>query len=344
MRFGVSVGHSPAFLTARDAGRLADLVRMLDDYGVAAIGAHDTAFMSSDAFMRVTLMATASSRARVGLQPTNPLTREPQVMAAFAASIDVLSGGRAFVNIASGDSSVLNIGYRPASLARIEDYLTCVRELLDEGRSTYQGRPQSVRWDPVSGVTLALCAEGPKTLRLAGRIADGVVVGSGLLPEVIEDARRQVAAGAAEAGRDAADVKMWFVARSMLDDDRDRAIDGVKWSVASILNHAMRFGLDGKQVPEELRPRIAEYVRGYALHDHALAEGRNPRRMHELGLTEYAMRRWSLAGDAGDWIERIGRLADAGVERLWVALDHGDLDRQHHYVKVFGEQILPYIR
>ncbi len=37
-------------------------------------------------------MALASARARVGLRLTNPLTREPQVMASFLVSIDSLTG------------------------------------------------------------------------------------------------------------------------------------------------------------------------------------------------------------------------------------------------------------
>jgi alkanesulfonate monooxygenase SsuD/methylene tetrahydromethanopterin reductase-like flavin-dependent oxidoreductase (luciferase family) len=66
-------------------------------------------------------------------------------MAPFLASIDSLTGGRAFVDIASGDSAVF-IGYTAASRARIADYVACLRGLLASGTATYQGRPQRVRW------------------------------------------------------------------------------------------------------------------------------------------------------------------------------------------------------
>src|SRR5206468_11182140 len=107
---------------------------------------YDSAVPGGDAYVRATLMALASARARVGLRPTNPLTREPQVMASFLASIDSLTGGRAFMDIASGDSAVLNIGYGVASRARIEDYVSCVRGLLAKGEASYHGRPQRNRW------------------------------------------------------------------------------------------------------------------------------------------------------------------------------------------------------
>src|SRR6516162_8345833 len=178
---------------------------MADDYGAEAVGTHDTAFIGGDAYVRATLIALATSRAHVGLRPTNPLTREPQVMASFLASIDGVTGGRAFMDIASGDSAVLNIGYKVASRARIEEYVTCVRDLLATGKATYQGRPQQVRW--ASTVTrpripISICAEGPRMLHLGGRIGDGVIAGTGLLPEVIQDTVARVRAGAREAGRD----------------------------------------------------------------------------------------------------------------------------------------------
>src|SRR5229473_5221769 len=144
--FGVSVSPATPLLHEKDTRRFMDLVKMADDFGATAVGTFDTAFIGGDAYVRATLMAQASARARVGLRPTNPLTREPQVMASFLASIDTLTGGRAFMDIASGDSGVLNIGLRVASRARIEDYVRCVRDLIAKGKGAYQGRPQRVRW------------------------------------------------------------------------------------------------------------------------------------------------------------------------------------------------------
>src|SRR5207302_7134532 len=107
--------------------------------------------------------------------------------------------------MASGDSAVLNIGYEVATRARIEDYVTCVRDLLAKGEATYQGRPQRVRWASTvtrQRIPISICAEGPKMLHLDGRIGDGVTAGTGLLPEVIKDTIARVHAGAREAGRD----------------------------------------------------------------------------------------------------------------------------------------------
>ncbi|MGE0419218.1 MAG: LLM class flavin-dependent oxidoreductase [Acetobacteraceae bacterium] len=347
VRFGVSVLSGSPFPHRRDLEKLTELVRIIDDSGVELIGTNDTSFIGGDAYVRATLIAQTARNAQVGLHPTNPLTREPQIMAAFLASIDAMTEGRAFMDIGSGDSAVYNIGLVPATRARMEDYITCVRDLIATGEGTYDGRPQRVRWHDQtvrSRIPITLCAEGPKTLHLGGRICDGVIAGTGLLPEVISDTIERVAAGAREAGRDPSDVEVWFTTRSSLDDDRDEAIKRIHASVSSILNHSMRFGLDGKNVPGQLRAKVAEYVAGYELYDHVLQAGRNPKRMAELGLTEYGMERFALAGNVHDWIDRIGALADAGAYRLWLSTESGDLDRQIHYMKVFTQEIMPHFR
>ena len=177
-------------------------------------------------------------------------------------------------------------------------------------------------------------------LHLGGKIGDGVIAGTGLLPEVIQDTVARIHAGAREAGRDPSDVDVWFTTRASLHEDREKAIENVKASVSSILNHSMRFGLDGKHVPEDLRAKIQAYVDGYVLYDHVLHTGRNPTRMEELGLTEYAIKRFALAGDPSDWIARIEAIAEAGARKLWVSLRAGDLDSQLHYMRILGKEIM----
>src|SRR5262245_49355510 len=264
--FGITFGSGPLFLHGPDAAKFMDLVRMAEGYGVTALGTYDSAFLGGDAYVRATLMALASTRAAIGLRPTNPITREPQVMASFLASIDSLTGGRAFIDIASGDSAVFNIGYGAASRARIEDYVACIRGLLATGEASYQGRPQRVRWTASAvrpRIPVSICAEGPRMLHLGGRIGDGVIAGTGLLPEVIADTVQRIHAGAREAWRDPAEVDIWFTPRTALDLDHDTAVERVKASVSSILNRSMRFGLDGKLLPEALRERVQQYVDGY---------------------------------------------------------------------------------
>jgi len=347
MHFGVLLGQQSTLPHRRDLAKLGELIRLTEDCGVDAIGTYDTSFIGGDAYVRATLLATVCERARVGLRPTNTLTREPQIMAGFAASLDSLTEGRAFLDVASGDSAVYNIGLEAATRARIESYVRCVRELLRDGESEFEGRGQRIRWhrDAVrSSVPISICAEGPKMLHLAGRIADGVIAGTGLTPEVVSDTIRRVHEGAQAEGRSPGEVEIWFTTRSSLHLDRETAIGEVHGSISSILNHAMRFGLEGKNVPEALQRTVQEYVDGYVLYDHVQNHGENPRRMEALGLTRYALDRFALAGTPEDWVERLSALHDAGVRRVWFGPGHYDLDRQIHDMTLFRDRVAPHFQ
>src|SRR5262249_6521098 len=190
VRFGVSVLSGTAFPHRRDLDKLAELIRIVDGSGVELIGTNDTSFIGGDAYVRATLIAQTAKEPQIGIHPTHPPTRQPQIMAAFMASIDAMTEGRAFLDIGSGDSAVYNIGLQPASRARMADYVTCVRDLIATGEGTYDGRPQRVRWHREAvreRIPITLCAEGPKTLDLGGELFDGGIAGHRLLPEVICD-------------------------------------------------------------------------------------------------------------------------------------------------------------
>src|SRR2546427_12115160 len=108
--FGVSLSPGTPLLQETDTRRFIDLAKMADDYGAEAVATHDTAFLGGDAYVRATLIALGASRARVGLRPTKPITREPHVMASFLASIDSLTRGRAGMDLARRDTPRRHIG------------------------------------------------------------------------------------------------------------------------------------------------------------------------------------------------------------------------------------------
>ena len=102
----------------------------------------------------------------------------------------------------------------------------------------------------------------------------------------------------------------------------------------------MRYGLDEKNVPDDLRGKIQAYLDNYVLYDHVLHEGQNPKRMEALGLTQYALDRFALAGNAADWIARIEQLATSGATRLWLTVSGRGFDEQTKYLRILGEQIM----
>jgi len=330
-------------LTRQDAAGVIELAAMADHLGLHSIGTGDTSFRLGEAASRVTLLALGARRAYVGMRPTNPWTRDPQVVAGFLASIDSITGGHAFMEVATGDSAVTSVGRRPASRARLAEFVGCVRDLLAGRVGSYDGRTIRCATEPRPPVRVSVGAEGPLMLHLAGRIGDAVSIGTGLTPEVVADSLERVRQGAREAGRDPEAPEPWFTVRSVLDTDRDRAHRRLRPSLASILHHSMRAGTADRHVPEEHRAALAEFVAGYVLDDHQRAGGRNEELMCRLGLADLAAERWGLAGDAGDWVERLAQLEDAGIRRVWLAA-RGTVGQLRETVRSFGEDVLPHVR
>ena len=67
---------------------------------------------------------------------------------------------------------------RPVSLAELREYAVTIRGLLTDGARRVPRRHATFTWSRAR-VPIYLAASGPKTLRLAGQIADGVVIRTG---------------------------------------------------------------------------------------------------------------------------------------------------------------------
>jgi 5,10-methylenetetrahydromethanopterin reductase len=123
-----------------------DMVRRADRYGFARLGTGDTQWHNMGCFVALSLMALNSERAEIGPRVTNPLTREPSVMASAMVSLELISKGRAVLAIGRGDSAVHNIGLEPATVEETRDYIIAVRELLEKGETVYRGRRNRFIW------------------------------------------------------------------------------------------------------------------------------------------------------------------------------------------------------
>src|SRR5262249_24386196 len=148
--------------------------------------------------------------------------RHPTVTASAISSIDELSGGRAILGIGAGDSAVLNIDESPAGSLVLREYILTVRALFRDRQATYRGKTIRLTWAAREG-PIWLGAAKPKTLRLAGELADVVVMGCGFLPDSIRASMAYVEEGARAAGRTLDDVELWVFGPANVADTREAA-------------------------------------------------------------------------------------------------------------------------
>ena len=314
--------------------------RTAETCGFDMVGIADSQSLYRDVYVCAALCAVNTERIRFGPRVINPLTRHPAVAASAALTLDELAPGRTVLGIGSGDSAVYNIGRTGSTLAELRDYLLAVRGLLRDGVADYEGRPARLTWGRAD-VPLYIAASGPKTLRLAGQIADGVVINTGLLPEIVRDSIEQVRLGAAEAGRDPAEVDLWWLPLTNLADDRRAAIEEIAMSLASAGSHLSRFTTVGKHIPPELLDKVRELGARYHFDQHSKPDSANRQLIAELGLVDYLADRFAVAGTADDCIRKLEQAVAAGARQFWMSVHFDDKAR---FMRDWSSRVMPAFR
>jgi 5,10-methylenetetrahydromethanopterin reductase len=320
-------------------------IRRADEYGFDRISVGDTQLNNLECFTALTVAAQHSSRALLGPGVTNPVTRDVGVMANTLASLNAVSGGRAFCLIARGDGAVHNAGLRPATVDRMRDYFLGLRDLLHTGRATVGERTVRLPWAGKyeQKVPLYLVAEGPRMLRMAGEIADGVFVGTGLTPEVIADTLAAIRTGAEAGGRRLEDLDIWWDTRSGIGPTRADAMHRAHESLASVGNHVFRSGFEGKRAPEELHDSLRQFAQRFDYSEKGTSAQNGPL-MDELGLTDYFEERFGVVGTPEQVVDRLRQLEKLGVTQISMASHDRGLKGVPDSVTLLGEHVLPLVR
>lgn len=317
-------------------------LQRMEEWGYHSLVMPDTQSIWRELYVTMTVIALSTHRVRLWPAVTNPLTRHPAVAASAIASLDELSGGRALFNLGSGDSAVYNLGLKGAKLATMREYLVAIKELFARQEATYHGKTIRLMW-PSRPVPVYVTAEGPKTLELAGELADGVLVGAGLQPEIVQDALDHIAIGARRAGRELRDIDVWWFVKWNLDDDKAAAIRQVRMALTASANHAFRFTLEGKMIPEAYKEPIRQLQAQYAFAEHeSPGEHRhNAQLVEKFGLTDYLAERFSICGPPSEFHTKIAQLADLGITKLLMAHFGNNRDEKLHR---FATDVMPHFR
>lgn len=171
----------------------------------------DDAGSSGFAFATIAAMAQATERVGFVTGVTTPLWRfHPAIVAQAAATLDRLSGGRFTLGVGTGEN--INegpLGYSfpryAERAARMGEALDILRRLLDGEKLTYEG--EYYRTDraklyspPLHRLDVLMAAGGPKSARLAGTKADGVITSVKQPSDTFERVIEPLRAAATEVG------------------------------------------------------------------------------------------------------------------------------------------------
>jgi alkanesulfonate monooxygenase SsuD/methylene tetrahydromethanopterin reductase-like flavin-dependent oxidoreductase (luciferase family)/predicted kinase len=248
-------------------------------------------------FVTLGLLAGAAPGLRLGTLVSPVSIRTAGLLAKTVATLDVLTGGRAFCGIGAGwwgrEHAAYGLPFPPARdrLDLLEATIEAMRALWRPGTGAYSGEwvelPETACYPrPIGPVPVIVGGRKPRLLGIAGRLGDACNLPSD--PAVLEPGVALVRAAAAEAGRDPAEVAVTVLDLPVVGRDRE----------------------DAAQQVERLRGRTA--ASAYALAHHAGVAADHAERyraLAELGVSTVFVALPGLAG--ADDLERLAPVVAA---------------------------------
>ena len=330
MQFGITIKPDITI------DRIVSLTRQAESAGFTYGWIFDSHVIWMEPFPLLTLMAANTKTMRLGTCVTNPAVRDVTVASSLFATLNVASHGRMQMGIGRGDSSRRVLGKKPTTLENLEEFVKTFRE-LNAGRPVdHEGVSARFTWANGGVPPVWIAGYGPKALRTAGRIGDGVIL-QFADPDLISWCLGFVREGAREAGRDFSKIEVMAAAPVWASDDLAVARDKVRWFPALVSIHVL--DLVSKYKPEELPESLVSYVRDRGKYDylHHCEVGSDNANF----VTDEVIDRFCLVGPIEQHRKKLETLCKVGVTQFNIYLMCGEEEKT---LEVYGRDVLPHYR
>src|SRR2546421_5479942 len=326
LSFGVCFAPDPP------PSRWVELTRLAESRGFESAWLFDSHVLWQEVYPVFTLMAAATHAIRIGPCVTNPATRDPTVTASVMATLNQISAGRMVLGMGRGDSAQRVLGRKPVSVERMEADCRIIRELAAGRTAEVEGREVRIKW--ASGeLPIWVAGYGPKALRAAGRVADGVIIQLAD-PAIIRWCLGFVREGAEEAGRSFDDIQIQAAAPAFISDDIEAAREQVRWFPALVSNHVV--GLVKRYDAQDLPKTLTDYIKARDHYDYADHVKRGA--AHADFVPDDVIDRFCVIGTVEQSRQRIEELIDAGVDQFNLYLM---VEKPEAVIEKYGEAIIP---
>jgi alkanesulfonate monooxygenase SsuD/methylene tetrahydromethanopterin reductase-like flavin-dependent oxidoreductase (luciferase family) len=251
---------------------------------------------------------TETLRLATGVVPIG--ARSLPVTAMAAATVHDVSGGRMVLGLGTGPAT-------PGALERLRTHVITIRRALAGDTVNDESERGSFRLTlkPAHGAPpVWIAALGPRSMRLAGEIADGAIL-NWCPPGRVAFAKERIAEGAAASGRDPAEITIAVYVRSVVGQEREHALPALRAAAAQYASYpAYRRQFEQVGLGAEADAAVG-----------AMREGRMD------AVPEALIDAVCVVGDAGRARDRLGEYRDAGAD-LPVVYPVAVLDRESSIV------------
>ena len=305
-----------------------------EELGFEAIFFADSQMGNVDPYQVMAMCAVKTKKIRFGTAVTNMVYRDPTITANSFATLNEISEGRAIIGMGTGDGPVYSLGRTATKLVDFEKGLRTIRDLLhDRGIDVPKSKERAggnvqlkIGRRPVP---IYISAEGPKTLRVAGRTCDGVILGTGFDKAVTDWARQCIAEGANEESRNLAAIDIMPAGMIVVDADGNLARKRVRSRMANRAHHNFRFTME--TVPEGEAAGVKRFMDNFDI-SKPIEE-----RVDPDFITEYLLERFTIAGTPAQCIAKVKRLETDGIQRILLTPPNAIYDQ---VMDVWGERVI----
>ncbi len=226
-----------------NGAELKDYGRLAERAGYESLWVTERYF-HEETFSLLGFLAGVTQDIKLGVGVANPYTRNPALLAMASATLDRVGGGRFLLGLGRSERSVvrgrMGIPYSDP-LPTLEEAVAIIRALLSGERVTstegrFRLKDARLAIKPVQKrLPIYLAAIGPKALRLAGAIADGVLLNAYTPTGYVRYAVEEVRKTAKEAGRDPSSVDVACMLTVRLTDDPESIWPSLKQRIVRLL-------------------------------------------------------------------------------------------------------------
>ena len=327
----MAVSFHIGILPNRPLADFVDWVARAETLGFGGVWVADSQSVFRDAFMALTLFADRTKRMELATGVTNIITRHPAVLAHSFATLNEYSNGRAVLGIGVGDSAVHTIGEKPARLKRMEEVINVLRKLMAGEEVNFDGQDIKISWPPCK-VPVVIACSGPRSLQLAGRIADGVLFQVGADPDLVLYAKKNIGIGARQAGRDLSEIKLYQRLAFAVSEDREQVRTEAR-GYASVAAGTIYKAVPEDDIPADLRSDLQLMKEKYDYQQHGSMDSE-----HAGLITDRILDAVAITGTPDEVIPRLQGLTDLGIENfvLPIATKHPD-----EVINTLAEKVMP---
>jgi 5,10-methylenetetrahydromethanopterin reductase len=324
----IALAHVPRF-------DFRDSVRLICD---AETWGYDTAWLADqplyrDPYTILAASAGATSRIRLGVGVTNPLTTHPVITARLAATLAEAADGRFVLGIGTGNKRefLTPLGYPTTALPeRCRDAIQVMRQLwageTTHYRNYFVADGSRLSFPALPGIPIYVAGIAPRILEVAGACADGVIVNLAS-PSIIAYALEHVQRGRRQPGAFAGSLDIVAWVYTLISADRAKAYDSVRPMVAHTIAPTARATLAAAGMSDETITAVRQAYRTYGAERAAS--------FVDNGVVDH----WAWCGSPEEVVERCVDLEAVGVTQTCIIPWTQNLDEMRHIARTFAERV-----